>query len=203
MTRQKTIGVNGERIRIVARERTYMGNKCGYAVRVNGTRHFVNCLSIDEAMDKALARHLGTERSAEMATKKKAKGASSLAKAAARQKAAKGARGAKKTAKATKATKAAPKRDTAQQGAPKAQETAKAKRPSLLDAAAHLLSLGTGDPMRCKDIVDLAIARGLWTPGNGKTPAATLYASILREIQKKGDQARFVKTERGKFALKS
>ena len=201
MTRQKTIDVNGERIRIVASEPTYMGNKCGYAVRVNGTRYFVNCLSIDEAMDKALARHLGTERSSDMATKKKAKRASNLTKAAARQKAAKGARGAKKTAKATKATKAAPKRDTAQQGAPKAQETAKAKKPSLLNEAVAVLK-ETGQPMNAKEMVDAVLAKGEWAT-KGKTPAATLYASILREIQKKGDKARFVKTERGKFALKS
>jgi len=74
---------------------------------------------------------------------------------------------------------------------------------SLLDVAAHLLSLGTGDPMRCKDIVDLAVARGLWTPGDGKTPANSLYAAILREITTKGDASRFVKAERGKFALAS
>ena len=72
---------------------------------------------------------------------------------------------------------------------------------SLLAAASHLLSLGTGDPMRCKDIVDLAVARGLWTPGDGKTPSNTLYASISREIKTKGDASRFVKAERGKFAL--
>ena len=74
---------------------------------------------------------------------------------------------------------------------------------SLLDAAAHLLSLGTGDPMRCKDIVDLAVARGLWMPRDGKTPANTLYAAISREIATKGDASRFVKAERGKFALAS
>jgi len=77
-----------------------------------------------------------------------------------------------------------------------------AKKMSLLDTAVHILSLGTGDPMRCKDIVDLAVARDLWTPGKGKTPASTLYASILQEIKTKGDACRFVKTERGKFALK-
>jgi hypothetical protein len=72
---------------------------------------------------------------------------------------------------------------------------------SLLDAAAHLLGLGTGDPMRCKDIVDLAVARGLWTPGDGKTPANSLYAAIHREITTKGTESRFVKAEHGKFAL--
>ena len=78
-----------------------------------------------------------------------------------------------------------------------------AKPMSLLDAAAHLLSLGAGDPMRCKDIVDLAVARGLWTPRDGKTPANTLYAAISREIKLKGDASRFAKAERGKFALAS
>ena len=34
---------------------------------------------------------------------------------------------------------------------------------------------------------------------NGKTPHATLYAAILREIEAGGKDARFRKTERGKF----
>ena len=56
--------------------------------------------------------------------------------------------------------------------------------------------------MRCKDIVDLAVARGLWAPRSGKTPANTLYAAILREINTKGADSRFAKVERGKFALR-
>ena len=36
----------------------------------------------------------------------------------------------------------------------------------------------------------------------GKTPAATLYSGILREIQTRGAEARFQKVERGKFATK-
>ncbi|NLF33049.1 MAG: hypothetical protein GX591_19460 [Planctomycetes bacterium] len=76
------------------------------------------------------------------------------------------------------------------------------KRMSLLDAAAHLLAQGTGDPMRCQDLVDLAVERGLWQRGTGKTPANTLYAAILREITTKGDASRFVKADRGKFARK-
>ena len=198
MPRQRTLMVDGERVHIVACARTYMGNKCGFNVRVNGTRHFVNCLSFDEAMDTALARFLGTERSAEMATQKKAKKVSNLAKSAARQKAAKGARGAKKAAKATKSTKAAPKRDTTQHGAPQAK---KPKKTSLMDAAVQILR-ETGQPMNTKAMIEAILAKGLWAT-MGKTPAATLYASILREIQKKGNQARFVKVERGKFALKS
>ncbi len=109
--------------------------------------------------------------------------------------------------RATKDATDAPQRDTGERtatgGQREANDAASGGSMSLLDAAAHLLSLGTGDPMRCKDIVDLAVARGLWTPGNGRTPANTLYASILREIKTKGDASRFVKAERGKFALAS
>ena len=36
-----------------------------------------------------------------------------------------------------------------------------------------------------------------WTSPGGKTPDATLYSAILREIDTKGAEARFVKTERG------
>jgi hypothetical protein len=36
----------------------------------------------------------------------------------------------------------------------------------------------------------------------GKTPHATLYSEIVSKIALKGKEARFVKTERGKFAAK-
>ena len=106
---------------------------------------------------------------------------------------------AKTPAKATKDAKPATKRNTGERDATSGRQEAKPM--SLLDAAAHLLSLGTGDPMRCKDIVDLAVARGLWMPRTGKTPANTLYAAIGREIKTKGNASRFVKAERGKFGL--
>ena len=128
-----------------------------------------------------------------MARKRKAKKASNLARAAARQ----GARGAKAAAKATRATRAAGKRDTAQHGA----NDGKRRRLSLLNQAVLVLEKA-GRAMNAKEMVEAVLAKGEWTT-KGKTPAATLYASILREIQKKGDQARFVKTERGKFALAS
>jgi len=77
----------------------------------------------------------------------------------------------------------------------------RAGRPSLLDEALAVLK-ESGRPMNAKAMTEAVLAKGEWST-KGKTPAATLYASILREIQKKGNQARFVKTERGKFALKS
>ena len=40
----------------------------------------------------------------------------------------------------------------------------------------------------------------LWSTG-GKTPHATLYAAIIREIAKKGKDARFRKVDRGRFQL--
>ncbi len=104
-----------------------------------------------------------------------------------------------KAKQATKDAKPATKRDSGEPGSKGSQPGGKPM--SLLDAAAHLLSLGTGDPMRCKDIVDLAVARNLWTPRDGKTPANTLYAAISREINTKGEASRFVKAERGKFEL--
>lgn len=76
----------------------------------------------------------------------------------------------------------------------------KPKRTSLLDAAAQVLAQGD-EPLSTKQIVTQAIERKLWTPGAGKTPEATLYAAIAREIKNKGDLSRFVKVERGKFTL--
>ena len=70
---------------------------------------------------------------------------------------------------------------------------------SGLDAAAQILAKAK-EPMGCKDMAERAIEHGLWSPG-GKTPHATLYAAIIREISKKGKDARFEKVERGRFQL--
>ncbi|MCZ2095635.1 MAG: winged helix-turn-helix domain-containing protein [Anaerolineae bacterium] len=69
---------------------------------------------------------------------------------------------------------------------------------SGLDAAAKVLA-DAGEPMRAKAIVDAMIGGGLWKSG-GKTPHATIYAAMIREIAAKGDAARFRKTDRGLFA---
>jgi hypothetical protein len=54
--------------------------------------------------------------------------------------------------------------------------------------------------MSCKEMIEAMAQKGYWTSPGGKTPAATLYAAILREVNAKGDGARFTKTEKGKFA---
>lgn len=73
---------------------------------------------------------------------------------------------------------------------------------SQLDAAVRVLAQAR-EPMNCVAMVEEMGAKGLWSSPAGKTPHATLYAAILREITTKGKESRFVKTERGKFALKS
>jgi hypothetical protein len=81
-----------------------------------------------------------------------------------------------------------------------AETLAKPKKLGCLDAAAKLLG-ETGEAMTCKEMIEALVAKGYWTSPNGKTPHATLAAAILREINVKGMKARFIKTERGKFAI--
>ena len=54
--------------------------------------------------------------------------------------------------------------------------------------------------MNCGELIEAMAAKSLWTSPGGKTPAATLYSAILREINVKGKESRFKKTERGRFA---
>ena len=82
-------------------------------------------------------------------------------------------------------------------GLPKAKGE---KRMSCLDAAAKLLS-ETGQPMTCQELIAALAAKSYWTSPAGKTPQATLYAALVREIRTKKDRARFRKTVPGHFAL--
>ncbi|MGD9720559.1 MAG: HTH domain-containing protein [Pirellulales bacterium] len=75
----------------------------------------------------------------------------------------------------------------------------KPKKLSALDAAAQVLA-ASKEPLNAKQMIDAMAAKGLWTSPGGKTPHATLYSAILREIGTKGKEARFKKTDRGHFA---
>ena len=75
------------------------------------------------------------------------------------------------------------------------------KKLSAIDAAAKLLA-ETKEPMNCKQMIEAIAAKGYWTSPGGKTPHATLYSAIIREISVKGNEARFTKTERDQFAAK-
>ena len=107
--------------------------------------------------------------------------------------------GAKKP-KGDKDVKKQTKCDTGEPAAPSAKQAAKGegqKRMSGLDAAAQVLAEAK-EPLTTKEMVERMFEKGLWQTG-GKTPAATIYSAILREITTKGDASRFRKVERGKF----
>ena len=70
---------------------------------------------------------------------------------------------------------------------------------SCLNAAAKVLA-EKGEPMNCQEMIEAMSSKGYWTTPGGKTPHATLYSSIAREIRDKGKESRFKKADRGKFA---
>jgi hypothetical protein len=104
---------------------------------------------------------------------------------------------ARREAKPAPAPKAITKKGAKAKGA-KAPVPAKIKRLSALDAASQVLS-SSKVPMRATEMIAQMESKGLWTSPGGKTPEATLYAAIIREIAAKGTKARFKKHERGVF----
>jgi hypothetical protein len=72
---------------------------------------------------------------------------------------------------------------------------------SALDAAEKVLA-ESGKPMTTREMIEAMAAKGLWTSPGGATPDRTLYSAVLRELNLKGANARFVKSERGKFTVK-
>jgi hypothetical protein len=79
-------------------------------------------------------------------------------------------------------------------------KAAKPKKTSAIDAAAKLLA-DSKEALNTKQMIEAMAEKGYWTSPGGKTPHATLYSAILREINEKGKDARFKKTERGHFTL--
>ena len=94
-----------------------------------------------------------------------------------------------KTTKATKSSKI-----------PKAKRPSSDGKMSALDAAAKVLGEST-EPMTTGEMIEAMSAKGYWRSPGGKTPSATLYSAIAREISTKGKESRFKKAERGKFEL--
>lgn len=76
---------------------------------------------------------------------------------------------------------------------------AKSKRAGILEAAVRVLKEAK-QPKRCAEIIEVMLKKNYWTTG-GKTPAATLNSSMIREIRDKGAKSRFKKVERGLFGL--
>jgi hypothetical protein len=75
------------------------------------------------------------------------------------------------------------------------------KRLSAL-AAAHKVLCEATEPLNVQQMIEAMTAKGYWTSPGGKTPHATLYSAILRELAK-GETSRFVKTDRGRFVAAS
>ena len=105
----------------------------------------------------------------------------------------------KKAAPKKPAPKTKPKAAPVKKAKKAKPKTEKPKKLSALDAAAQVLA-ASNEPMNTKEMVEAMASKGYWTSPGGKTPHATLYSAILREINVKGKEARFVKTERGRFA---
>jgi hypothetical protein len=114
----------------------------------------------------------------------------------------------KKTSKKAGPAKAAAKKAPVKNTSAEKATTAKAKKPrsksngklSAIDAAAKVLG-ETNEPMSTKQMIEAMAEKDYWKSPGGATPHATLYSAILREINAKGTDARFKKTERGKFTL--
>lgn len=124
---------------------------------------------------------------------KDAPGAKRVAKKAAKTKDAPKAKAGKKAAKDAK-----PEAKVRKQASEKKAEPDKPKRTSALDAAIQVLAKAKA-PMSAKELIAEMEAKGLWKSPGGKTPDATLYAAMIREINGKKD-SRFKKVEAGKFA---
>ncbi len=107
----------------------------------------------------------------------------------------------KKTTKPKAASDKEKQPPKAQAGKTRSKTTkAKPKKPGALDAAVKILG-ETGKPMSTREMVEEMAAKGYWKSPAGKTPSATLYSAILRELKTTGTEARFKKVNRGRFAL--
>jgi hypothetical protein len=75
---------------------------------------------------------------------------------------------------------------------------------SALDAAATVLTALSGEAfergLTVGELIERMASARLWSSPGGKTPQATLYAAIVREINAKGPDARFIKVSPGHFA---
>ena len=110
------------------------------------------------------------------------------------------------TKKRTPTKKTSPKQTPkAATKSPKRQTKATSAKPAKLSqmAAAVKVLQQAKEPLTCKQMVEQMAKKKLWTSPGGKTPEQTLYASILRDIQKHGEDSQFQKVDRGLFTLAS
>ncbi|MEO1617128.1 MAG: winged helix-turn-helix domain-containing protein [Planctomycetota bacterium] len=82
-----------------------------------------------------------------------------------------------------------------------AAQPASEKKLSCVKAALQVLETAT-EPMNAQEMIAAMEEQNLWQSPGGKTPHATLYSAILRDL-KNGNDSRFVKTERGRFKARA
>jgi hypothetical protein len=104
--------------------------------------------------------------------------------------------------KAPAKSPALPTPESKSSGAPAPTGAPAPKKYRALEAAAQVLR-ETGRPMSCPELIEQMAAKGYWSSPKGKTPASTLYAALMREVQLKGEASRFVKTGPGRLAYRS
>ena len=61
------------------------------------------------------------------------------------------------------------------------RKEAKSPKRSALDAAVRVLQ-EAGTPLSCQEMIAAMAQKGYWTSPQGRTPSATLYSAILREL---------------------
>jgi len=67
--------------------------------------------------------------------------------------------------------------------------------------AAYQILKQAGEPLTANEITSIALERGMISTV-GKTPSATMSSQLYVDVTRKGDDSKFVKVSRGKFALK-
>lgn len=80
----------------------------------------------------------------------------------------------------------------------KASAETTAKKVSQIEATLRVLTKSK-EPMNCQAMVEAMTTKELWTSPGGKTPHTKLDASILREINTKGKDARCKRVDRGQL----
>ena len=92
--------------------------------------------------------------------------------------------------------------DDAPNPAPECAVNQPAKKLSLFEAVVTALQgEPAGTALNTRELVALAVEKGLWQPSGAKTPEQTLYSAIFRENATK-ENPRIVKSDKkGKFQL--
>ena len=60
--KQITFNIQGDKIKVIARGITRMGNLMGFSVRVNDKRYFFNVLTYSQAIEKGYIKYIKENR---------------------------------------------------------------------------------------------------------------------------------------------